>query len=474
MDKRTFLALSLGTLATTTHCFTWPAFQCSDDEHCSLKASGQCIEHACAYPDETCPDTQLRYADANQDQCVTVLSPGLEFSTSTGPETADNSADESSDPTTTDSPNETTTGGDVNACIDGQVDPEELCWLVQSPTTTYAVDGVPLVLKRGDFDADGQLDLVILNEPGTSFAAFLGRPNGIFEHKTILTGPDAIDLVVDDLDLDGLDDIAIISSPTEDEDGEIQVFFGPLTGTPTVINVPAPLAITSVERSFDNTMSLICVSADNDDLLFEVNVENDQSIALNQAYLVLFELDSPAPQLFSGALNGTTRDDLLIVQPDEDEVGVIFDAVSTGSILTDYEPLLLTDPPSTAAVVDIDGDGDTDIVVAIEQNVLVGFTQDDDGEFGAPTPLFQSQIQPEHISHGDIDRNGDIDIIVTSHTEGMEIWLNDNGHFTAMTHGPSPNGLGEVILDDFNGDAAVDAAWVDDDTLQLEIRIATP
>jgi hypothetical protein len=86
--------------------------------------------------------------------------------------------------------------------------------------STGGEEGTAVEIAPGDFDGDGEADLVVLNREDRTLSLLLGDGDGFFAEPQILSTlndalePDQLpsDLAVADLDDDGSDDVAVINS----------------------------------------------------------------------------------------------------------------------------------------------------------------------------------------------------------------------------------------------------------------------
>jgi hypothetical protein len=92
--------------------------------------------------------------------------------------------------------------------------------------------------------------------------------------------------------------------------------------------------------------------------------------------------------------------------------------------------------------VDYDNDGDSDLFVTNESNQANDlFRNDDNGSFTkiAAAPLTTSLRGSMSASWGDVDNDGDFDVVVANagyfQTQNNQLFLNSNGNFTEMTSG---------------------------------------
>ncbi len=108
---------------------------------------------------------------------------------------------------------------------------------------------------------------------------------------------------------------------------------------------------------------------------------------------------------------------------------------------------------------DIDGDGDLDLILAIEFKNNFILVNDGTGQFNLKEGLPDTVRDSEDITTADFDNDGDVDIFFASEDDADdELWLNNgNGSFT-LTQGnlPSGNVSNAVIAMDVDNDGTLD------------------
>jgi hypothetical protein len=127
---------------------------------------------------------------------------------------------------------------------------------------------------------------------------------------------------------------------------------------------------------------------------------------------------------------------------------------------THGQTINLSGAPHGVAVLDVDGDGDWDIVNAhVDDNELALMLNDGNGHFAAPT-FFEGGVNGEYgLQSGDMDNDGIMDLVVAGRNDGMIRTLRGNGDgtFTQLAAQSSGGNTWVIALGDIDGDGDLDA-----------------
>ena len=280
-------------------------------------------------------------------------------------------------------------------------------------TVTTAVDYVTKI-KLVDLDKDGDLDIVSSSYNDDTIAWFENNgdsANPIFTKNTItLTTNGATSVLVADLDNDG--DLDVVSSSSYDKtvawyenDGNAVPMF-----TKNIITTTADWAFIVAVGDIDNDGDLDIISGS----------QGDQTLAW-------YENDGVPNPSFS--------------------LNVISTSVSSIHDLS---------------VGDLDNDGDLDILVALQYNNTVSWFENN----GAPNPTFvrnnitTNAMTVKSVSLGDLDNDGDLDVLSTSTADNTIAWYENDGAtnptFTKTVISSTVSDLLTVNVGDVDGDGDLD------------------
>ncbi len=134
-------------------------------------------------------------------------------------------------------------------------------------------------------------------------------------------------------------------------------------------------------------------------------------------------------------------------------------------------PGLLAGLSMDAKAGDVDGDGDTDLVVAMEWAPVQVLVNDGRGRFTAdPSRVPQTTHDHEEAALADLDGDGDLDLAIVSEDDrAAELWLNDGtGRYTIAAFDAASGSVGNGIIAidvDSDGDRDLITANADGDRL---------
>jgi hypothetical protein len=126
-------------------------------------------------------------------------------------------------------------------------------------------------------------------------------------------------------------------------------------------------------------------------------------------------------------------------------------------------PVTLSNDPGYIAVGDFNGDGKIDLAILSPWNTATILLGNGDGTFtqanGSPINLGLG-MYPTAVAVGDFNRDGKLDLAVTSSSDAVTILLgNGDGTFTVAGNSPAVGGDADfVVVGDFNGDGIPDLA----------------
>jgi len=345
------------------------------------------------------------------------------------------------------------------------------------------IDGLPIWMSGGDFDGDGDEDLVIVRNDVNK--THLWRNDGaggfsIVEEGSLDIGADALAVAVGDLNGDGLPDVAV-SRP---QAPEIKVGFSDGTlGFSSVVDlmvssggVPYTLEIGDANRDGFNDL-VVADTANSRVVLFE----GDGTTAGFASEVCELDVPGTAGAVTFGDLNGDGLEDMVVSVFDENRFVVVTEvfAPSAPGVTPRYPECEYTSfaidvpaKPTLAKVGDVTGDGVNDLVACLGFSasicVATGLGSDAIGEL----TMMDSTGLPLRPFIGRFDNNDTNDVFALSgNGDRVNLWLGREGGPLVGARNYA-SGLSEASWmegGDFDGDGDFEIVTGSNDDSQLAI-----
>ncbi len=321
---------------------------------------------------------------------------------------------------------------------------------------SYQVGLRPAALALVDVSGDGVVDFLVANQGAPSLSLGIGRPDGTFEPSQVLgIAGIPVDLVAGDFDGDG--DLDVAASNLFDESVSLLFNLGGGTFAPhqefSVERFPRQLAAGDVDG--DGDLDLITTHSG-------FGVVNGTNVWLNDGSGT-FTLGSSYQE--PTAVGGLELEDL-DQDGDLDIIQVFSQSLSTGfRVLPNDGQGNFGSPvtvPSNAGsndllCMDLDGDGDKDIVL-VGSSALEVFENLGGLSFGTALPTPAEGEALTNVAAGDLDLDGQLDLVTVDFVTGAASVLLGNGDLTwglatryALSLSPRT-----LALADLNGDGRLD------------------
>jgi len=226
-----------------------------------------------------------------------------------------------------------------------------------------------------------------------------------------------------------------------------------------------PLAVAAVDLNLDNHRDVISANSAGHNV--SVFMGSDGKITQSRFAYQAIKAPSPAPQpqwMTAGDLNGDTLPDLLLMNPPDDNISLLF---GNGLGGFDAPSGYKISKPRQAVIGEFTGDGNEDFIVLGDElgrsrlTLMMGRST---GEFHSGGAVLERAWVTD-IAAGDIDRDGDLDVVVATQAFGVELIVLSNdgkGAFepTELELESKPNAL---ALADFDEDGALDIVTANED-----------
>lgn len=290
-----------------------------------------------------------------------------------------------------------------------------------SGPATYAPGDRPDGVAFGDFNGDGLSDMAVSSANPNKVAIFRNLGGGTFGAPDLVetgAGTGADDLAAADVDGDGDTDLVV-----------------------TLHNAAAVRVLLNGGSGAFSLGASVAVGA------------NPISIA-------------------AGDFNGDGRPDLATANRDANSVSVLLNqgggAFSSASIGVNLDP-------RGVAAGDFDGDGDLDIVASNHdsRNLTVLWNSGSGTFMRGPDLSVGSSVRPESVVAGDLDRDGDGDIVVAVNGNGQNfiaVFTGSAGSFSGpLFYGTGGANPAHLTLGDFDCDGDMDVAVANETSNALAV-----
>ncbi|MBD2653561.1 VCBS repeat-containing protein [Synechocystis sp. FACHB-383] len=279
----------------------------------------------------------------------------------------------------------------------------------------------PFAIAAGDFNDDGDLDLVTANRNNNSVSVLIGNGNGGFTATNFAAGSNPIDVTVGDFNNDGNLDIATV----KDAASEVSLLLGNGNGTfggASFFNLNIggtdPFAIAAGDFNNDGNLDLVTANRNNNSVSVLIGNGSGGFTPTN------FNAGTNPIDVTVGDFDNDGNLDIATAK-DNGNVSVLFG--NGGGAFGGIIFLNTTGTPSSIGVGDFNNDGNLDIVTTSNSNNNVSLLLGNGDRTFESAATFAVDSGPNSIAVGDLTNNTLSDVVTVSQGPNTaSVLINDN------------------------------------------------
>ncbi len=335
-------------------------------------------------------------------------------------------------------------------------------------TITSDLDGAEAVFCS-DLDGDGDEDVISASYLDDKISWFENTDgSGNFGPEQVISDDVSGASTIFCIDLDGDEDIDIISGAHTDN--EIDWFentdgFGDFELVQVITTEADGIeSVFSIDIDNDGDNDILSASENDDKIAWYENLDGLGTFGLEQ--LISLTADG-AQSVFGADLDGDDDVDVLSASETDGDITWYENIDGLGDF--SFQPLINNDADGAQSVfsIDLDGDGDNDVLSASDHINRISWYENTDGlgTFG-PSFYISNMQGPNQIFSDDLDNDGDNDVISSiHHTYNWGFGIDSTDHIAFFEN---KNGLGDfgepyIVVPETDGPSSVCSADIDGD-----------
>ena len=280
-----------------------------------------------------------------------------------------------------------------------------------SSPVQLAVGSRPYSIELGDLDGDGDLDIVVVNTQTDDISVLLNMGNAVFAPEIRYdVGNLPVDVALGDLDGDGDIDAVVsswvpgsISFLRNNGDGS----FAPKISLDVGPNTPAGIALTDLE--LDGDLDIVTANFSGFSGSGLIRLKNNGSGTFTGPFAMYLSPAEPI-DVAAGDINSDGFPDVVMVNTDGGQATVLINNGFGGFLLSDVTSYPNGGSPRGVRLGDLDQDGDLDVVTANETDDEISVLLNAGDGTLLPRVTFYTGDAPFGLVLGDFDGDTDLDV----------------------------------------------------------------
>ena len=186
-------------------------------------------------------------------------------------------------------------------------------------------------------------------------------------------------------------------------------------------DVENPQAVFAADLNGDGDLDVLSVSQSDNKIAWYENVDGQGSFGAQR--IIAAGVD-PADTIFSADMDGDGDFDVLAALATDDKIVWYENTDGEGNFGPQRVISSAAISPRSVFAGDVDGDGDLDILSASQFDDKIAWYENTDGQgnFGPQQIISTAAIRPSAVFAGDIDRDGDLDVLSASRLDHKIAW----------------------------------------------------
>ncbi|MEO7310427.1 MAG: FG-GAP-like repeat-containing protein [Chitinophagaceae bacterium] len=342
-----------------------------------------------------------------------------------------------------------------------------------NPRQDLAVSSNPASVAVGDLDGDGKPDLAMVNSSATPVTVIRNTStSGLVSFATkqdFGSGTDVQSVTIGDLDGDGKPDLAVACFGTQ----TIDVYRN--TSVPGTISFASPVAFATAYPPLNAAMDDIdgdgkpdlAIACTSDKVIILRNLSTPGIISFDT--VITFPILNNSQAVSLGDIDGDGKPDLAVSNGASGSMSLLRNISFPGLILFAAKIDFTTSPnPGKLVIADIDGDGKSDISVAVKDNNMISVFRNTStpGTFSLAAKVdVTTPASPRSFGIGDVDGDGRPDLATSNYNATSASLLKNTSTPGIISFAPridliAPTNPESIAICDIDGDGKPDMSVV--------------